>query len=308
MGCTSQPKGILLLSFGGPDSLAAVEPFMTSIMGGRKPPAPLVERMVERYRLIGGKSPLPEVMRQQAQLIEQELNTERQTYRCYVGTLHWHPLIKDTLVNMVQDGVSEAVALSLSPYVAGVTNGAYTEAIESARAELDLPLKFTFPGSWYDHPLLIEALADNLSAALERFDPVSRSAVEIIFSAHSLPQAHIAGGDPYLTQLEGSIAALVAKTGLKNWQLAFQSKGGGHGKWLGPEVEAVMDKLAAQGKKDVLVVPIGFTTDHIETLYDIDVAQKNHAAALGLNFQRAAALNTSAKFIHVLSDVALNAF
>jgi len=308
MVTSAKPIGVLLLTFGGPDSLDAIEPFMTNVMGGRKPPSALLEKMTWRYKLIGGKSPLPEVTRLQAKLLEQALNTAGENYKVYIGMLHWRPFIKDALSQMARDGVEEMVAVSLSPHFAGVTTGAYANAIESANTELEAGIKLDFAPGWFDHPLFIKGLAEKLEEVLNKFPAESRSEVDIIFTAHSLPVAHIQSGDPYVSQMLATASALVKETGIKNWHLAYQSKGGGQGDWLGPEVEGVMDHLAAQGKKDVLVSPIGFATDHIETLYDIDVAQRNYAESLGLNFQRASALNTSPKLIQVLAEAVRTAF
>ncbi|MDA8441325.1 MAG: ferrochelatase [Peptococcaceae bacterium] len=300
----ANPIGILLLTFGGPDCPNAIEPFMTSIMGGRKPPAALLDKMVARYKLIGGgKSPLPEVTAQQATLLEQLLREQGVICKAYVGMLHCPPFIQDALSAMLADGIEHAVAVSLSPHFAQVTTGAYAQAIERAMHTLDAQITVNFAPGCYDYPYFIEALAEKLLTGLEQFPPAVRSEVDIIFTAHSLPVAHITDGDPYVDQLRTTATALVEALGLTHWHIAFQSKGGGQGEWLGPSVEEVMDNLAAAKRCNVLVSPIGFATDHIETLYDIDVAQRQHAATLGLNFHRAAALNTSPKFIAVLAEV-----
>jgi len=308
MDADCSPKGVLLLTFGGPDSLEAVEQFMTSIMGGRKPPAPLLAKMLERYKLIGGKSPLPRVSQEQARLLQETLNSEGQNYRVYVGMLHCHPFIKDSLSRMIQAGVRDIAALSLSPHYAQVTTGAYSKAIEEARQELNENIKLSFCQGFYTHPLFVDGLTRELEKALEEFPVSVQPEVEIIFTAHSLPLAHIAAGDPYVDQLRASVEALVARKGLTHWSLAFQSKGGGQGEWLGPEVELILEKIAASGKKHVLVFPIGFATDHIETLYDIDVSQREYAHSLGLNFHRALALNTSPQFIQVMAEAVRAAF
>ncbi len=305
MNNSGRPKGALLLAFGGADSLAAVEPFMTNILGGRKPPAILLNRMIERYKLIGGKSPLPETTRRQAELVQAELG---EGYMVYVGMLHWHPYIREAVAQAVRDGVEELIAVSLSPHFAAVTTGAYAKAIGQAKNELAADLPVRFARGWYDHPLFIAGLAEQLQHGLNKFPAGVRNQVEVIFSAHSLPQAHITNGDPYVQQLNATVSALVGLSGVPNWHLAYQSKGGGQGEWLGPEVEEILDELAAAGKKYVLVLPVGFAVDHIETLYDIDVAQRQHAEGLGLIFQRASALNTSAKFIQVLAQTVQTAF
>jgi protoporphyrin/coproporphyrin ferrochelatase len=301
MNVLNRPKGVLLLAFGGADSLEAVEPFMTNILGGRKPPSVLLDKMLDRYKLIGGKSPLPETTRQQAELVQKLLG---EGYKVYVGMLHWHPFIKDAIAEAIQDGVKELVAVSLSPHFAAVTTGAYAKAIAKAQEEFSTTVEVKFAAGWFDHPLFIDGLNDQLQQGLEFFSAELRPQVEVILSAHSLPVAHIENGDPYVEQLDATVSALVAKSRVQNWHLAYQSKGGGQGEWLGPEVEEILDELAATGKKHVLVLPVGFAVDHIETLYDIEVAQRKHAEGLGLDFHRANALNTSAKFMQVLAQTA----
>lgn len=299
-------KGVILLAFGGADSPEAVEPFMTNLMG-RKPPAQVVEKVKARYQLIGGKSPLPETTRLQAKLLQEQLCAHGANYKVYVGMRHWHPFISEAFEQMTRDGVSKVVAVSLSPHYAGVSTGAYEEGIDEALAKIGAEISITMADSWYDHPLYIEALAENISVALKNFPPDHISEVQLIFSAHSLPLSHIAGGDPYVEQIKTTIAKLVAKLPISNWHLAYQSKGGGQEPWLGPATEEVMDELKAAGHLDVLVVPISFAADHIETMYDIDILQRKHAQELGLNFARAAALNVAPKFIAALADVAQKA-
>lgn len=300
------PVGVLLLAFGGPDSPEAIEPFMTNLMGGRKPPPAVVEKVKARYELIGGKSPLPETTAQQARALEERLQSAGGNYKVYVGMRYWHPFISEAIREMAKAGVRQAVAISLSPHYAGVSTGAYEKGIQEALAETGSDINIVMAPGWYDHPLYIQALIDNITVALNKYTPEKQPEVQVIFSAHSLPLSHIEGGDPYVDQIKTTINNVVAKMNIKNWQLAYQSKGGGREIWLGPEVEEVLEKLHAAGHKDILVVPVSFASDHIETLYDIDIVQRNKAKELGLNFARAAALNTSPKFIAALADVARN--
>lgn len=305
-----KPVGIILMAFGGIDSLEAVEPFMTNIMGGRKPPAALVTRMVERYRLIGGKSPLPETIQAQAEAVEQLLIA--QGWNCVVraGTLHWNPFIRDTLKAMAACGIEQVVGISLSPFNSRVTSGAYQEALTKANEALDHPLQILTTRDWNANPIYIQALITQVQQALgDTADELcdgqnEQQQLQVIFSAHSLPVAHIANGDTYELQLKATLQAILDETGPLEHYLAYQSKGGGQGEWLGPEVEEVLDKLADQGKLRVLLVPFGFTCDHIETLYDIDIAIADHARAKGINLTRIRALNCDQGFIRALANVA----
>lgn len=292
--------GVILLAFGGADSLDAVEPFMTNLMGGRKPSQKLVERTIARYKLIGGGSPLPKITFEQAQEVEKLLNNQG-SFRVLPGMRYWHPFISEAINKLHNEGIKDIVAVSLSPHFSSVTTGAYLKEIERVVAELGNAITVRFAEGWYEHPLFIEGLIQRTNEALSQIPKEHNKDVIIIFSAHSLPLSHIAGGDSYMEQMEKTVHAM--QKGLVGYQtkLAFQSKGGGQGEWLGPEVEQVMDELGSGAT--VVVVPIGFACDHIETLYDIDIAQKNHAKKLGINFYRALALNTSPLFMQCLADV-----
>ncbi|MHB8170435.1 MAG: ferrochelatase [Thermincolia bacterium] len=302
-------KAVLLMGFGGPDSQEAIEPFMTKVMGGRQPSPELLTKVKARYDLVGGKSPLLEITMAQAKALEEALQADG-NYRVYVGMGNWQPFIGAALEQMVRDGVEEACAISISPHRSRITTDSYEQELAEAFARIGsdsaLHRKFeeiALTGDWYHHPLFIEALALNAEEVLNKIPQGDKA--HVIFSAHSLPVSYVQGGDadPYDQQVKATVAALAARLGDINWHLAYQSKGGGQGQWLGPTVEELMDQLAAQGVKDVVVVPVGFAGEHIETLYDIDIDQRQHAEALELNFHRSPALNTSPKFIEALADM-----
>lgn len=304
--------GVMLLAFGGADAQEAIEPFMTNLMGGRKPPPELVAKIKDRYTLIGGKSPLPEITRRQAQVLELRLNDTvagagNAGFKVMVGMRYWHPFIAEALGELDREGVKRVVAVSLAPFYSRVSTGAYEAEVKRVLAESGTGMDVIFAGGWDNHPKFISAVADKVKAGLNNFPEERRKEVQVIFSAHSLPASHIEAGDPYAKQFEAAVAGVVRELGPVNWHIAYQSKGGGQGEWLGPMVEDVMDQLAAAGNKDVLVVPVGFVSDHIETLYDIDIAQKRHAESRGINFNRTDSLNTSPEFMATLAAVVLDA-
>lgn len=308
------PAGVLLLGFGGPDSLDAVAPFLERLLG-RTPPPGLVAAVTERYRLVGGRSPLPAIAAAQARALQARLNAaapDEGPYRVYVGMRCWHPFIAEAAARMSADGVARAVAVSLSPHRSRTTTDAYARDLEAALAALaaarpPVPVpRVTFAPDWYLHPLYLDALAERLEAGLAAFPAEARGRVEVLFTAHSLPLEHVRGGDPYVEQLRATAGALAARAGLSRWRLAFQSRGAGGGAWLGPQVEEVLDEIAAAGGREVLVDPIGFVTDHMETLYDIDVLHRRHAAGLGLRFERCACPNDAPALIAALADIALS--
>ncbi len=306
------PTGVLLMGFGGPDSPEAIEPFMKNLMGGRTPPPELVEKVKARYRMIGGHSPLPGITREQAGELEEHLCAGSGNYRVAVGMCHWHPFIREGLVELVDSGVDKIIAVSLAPFFSKVSTGAYQAELDRAISEIrgsraggaGFP-EVVVAGPMYDNTLFTDAVAEKIIQGLEYFPRERRADIPVIFSAHSLPEEYIRGGDPYVTQFEFSVKQVVKKLRLSKWYTAYQSKGGGRGEWLGPMVEEVMEHIREDGSEDVLVVPIGFVSDHIETLYDIDIAQKNHALSIGLHFFRTASLNTSELFIRALADVVL---
>lgn len=296
---TSNPIGILLLAFGGADSPQAVEPFMKNLMGGRVPPPALVEKIKARYELIGGKSPLPETTAKQADKLENFLNSEGGNFKATVGMRYWHPFINEGFASLLDQGINTIVAVSLAPFYSEASTGAYKEELDRVVAEAgEKGIKVLLAESLYNNPLYIEALAQKVKEGLEQS---GSDDTPVIFSAHSLPVSYIEKGDPYVEQFEYTVDRVSEKLGLKNRYIAYQSKGGGQGQWLDPTVESVMDQVKQQGHTGVLVASIGFVSDHIETLYDVDIAQKSHAESIGLEFNRADSLNTSDLFIQALA-------
>jgi ferrochelatase len=288
---------VILIALGGPRSLDEVGPFMAAFMGRPAPP-PVVAAVVERYKLIGGKSPLPDLVKAQADALEKELGAG---YRAYEGFRYSRPMVADAFDRAITDGARRVIALSMSPFKTEVTTGAYKSACDGLGSGETCPL---FIPSWHDNPLFIDAWAEKIRAGLAGFPESERDAVVNIFTSHSIPIRYIAAGDPYQQQIEEAVGLVVKKTGIKNWRIAWQSKGARATEpWIGPEVEPTLDHLAREGYKSILEVPIGFTCDHMETLYDIDIVHRAHAKKLGLSFERAGSLNTSPLFIKALADI-----
>ncbi len=296
---------VLLLAFGGPENLDVVEPFLRNVLVGRPITPELVERVKKRYALIGGKSPLPEITRKQAKLLEERLNSSLiphpSSFKVYVGMRYWQPFIKDTVKKISDDGLRRIIALPMAAQNSKASTGGYIDALNKALEE-KTGLDVKVIGAWNRNNFYIQAVAETVKAALTEFPEERRNSVQVIFSAHSLPKRTVEG-DPYEAQLRESVEDVVKLVGPMDWHLAYQSKGQAPGEWLGPEVESVMEGLAKEGKKDVLIVPIGFVCDHVETLYDIDIVFKKKAEELGMNFKRAASLNCSPLFIDALADI-----
>ncbi|HXY54457.1 MAG TPA: ferrochelatase [Nitrospirota bacterium] len=288
---------IILIALGGPRSLSEVGPFMAAFMGRPVPPS-VVDAVVDRYKLIGGKSPLPEIIKAQAEALTEELGNG---YRAYEGFRYSEPTVAESFEQAVKDGARRVIALSMSPFSTEVTTGAYKSACEGLGGGDTCPL---FIASWHDNPFFIRAWQEGVSAGLKRFRPEQQKCVAVLFTSHSIPVRYIAAGDPYKRQVEETVKLVVGSLDINLWRIAWQSKGTRATEpWIEPEVEPTLDKLALEGCKAVLEVPIGFTCDHMETLYDIDIVHRAHAKRLGMEFERAESLNTSPLFIKALADI-----
>jgi ferrochelatase len=294
-------KALLLLAFGGPRSLDEVELLLTRLFKGRKPSPEQLERVKERYRLIGGCSPLPEITSDQAKALEKELNARRHAFKSYVGMRYCHPLIEETLKQIVREGVREIVALPMTPFQSSASTGAYTEEVNQVNEKLGGVVSISFVKQWHCHPLFIEALREKIEEGLKEFEPAVRKGIHLLFTAHSLPQSMIES-DPYVREIDESVRNVLKKMEPHPWHIAYQSKGGGPEEWIGPDVEKVLEDLALQEVKAVLLVPIGFVSDHIEILYDIDIVLQKKAEVLGLVLKRTRSLNASERFIGALAS------
>jgi ferrochelatase len=301
---TNETIGILLMAYGSPDNLDEMEAYLLDVRGGRHTPRDLVEEIQERYALIGGRSPLLDLTRQQAGALENELN-QRFTnlrFRAYVGMRHWQPRIQQAVEEMTRDGIRHAVGLVMAPHSSRMSTGAYYANLDQALAATRSPIQFVRIESWHDHPGLIKSLAENAANAFQSFAPEHPY---VVFTAHSLPVRILKNGDPYANQLIET-AQLVANT-LKlpenGWRFCFQSAGASEEPWLGPSIEETIPRLAKEGIRNLLVVPVGFVCDHVEILYDLDINARKLAEERGIHFERAQSLNASPAFIKALADL-----
>jgi ferrochelatase len=301
------PVGILLMAYGGPDSLDDIEPYLLDIRGGRSTSPELIAEIKERYALIGGRSPLLEITRAQAAALEAHLNREGDLrFRAYVGMRHWQPRIKEAVTQMAEDGIEQVVALVMAPHYSGMNTGVYFQRLDEALGDLGVDMTVTRIESWHDHPGLIAALAERAAHALERFAGNGADSLpKVVFSAHSLPARILDRGDPYDTQLRETAALLAERLNLPSdrWLFCYQSAGQSPEPWLGPPIEEVIVELARAGEKRLLVVSVGFVCDHVEVLYDIDIESRQLAEAHGVRLERSESLNTSPTFIAALADL-----
>lgn len=289
---------VLLLAHGSPDRPEDVPEFLRHVTGGRPLPPAAVEEIQRRYARIG-RSPLTEITVRQAALLARELELP-----VYAGMRNWRPFIADALQQMSADGVRRVVALCLAPQNSRTSVGLYRQAAMAANGPRFEG--FDFVESWHDHPLLIRAFAERLQSGWKRACAELGARMPILFTAHSVPSRTILDGDPYEDQARQT-AALVSMAlptlTVDDWSFAFQSQGVSGGPWLGPIVEDTIRELRSKGHRGVFLQPIGFLCDHVEVLYDIDVAFREFAAREGMILWRAGSLNDSPTLIAALADV-----
>lgn len=310
----SEKTAVILLQMGGPDSLPAIEPFLYNLFSDRDiiriGPAflqPLIARFISRrrarkvmgyYRKIGGKSPIRELTEQQATELEAALGAD---YRCFVAMRYSKPDTAETLAAINREGISKIIALSLYPHYSRATVGSSINELERELKKSAAAFKVSYIHQFYDSPAYIAALTEKIERGLAGFP--DRSNVQLVFSAHGLPQSFIDSGDPYLEHIQATVRLAMESFGDISHHLAFQSRAGPV-KWLEPSTEAIIAELAAAGCKQLLMVPLSFVSDHIETLYEIDIQYKEEAAALGItDFRRTEALNSSPAFIDCLAGL-----
>lgn len=299
-----RPTAVLLMAMGGPDTLENVEPYLKEVRGGRPTSPELVHEIQERYRLTGGKSPVLEITRDVARKLEQQLNGPGgEGYRVFVGLRHWHPFIKDTFAELMDDLPEQVIGICMAPQYSTMSIGAYIQKVEEARAAVRDSAPVSYVKSWHRHPKLIAAIAANVQRGLERFPTDRRSQVPIVFTAHSLPARILEMKDPYPDEVRGTMDAVCDLVKPAVSRLAFQSQGRTNEPWLGPTIESVVDELAAAGHREILVAPIGFLCDHVEVSYDLDIELKQRAQALGMQLERIPMLNASQALVDTLADV-----
>jgi protoporphyrin/coproporphyrin ferrochelatase len=305
---------VLMMAYGGPNSLEDVEPYLLDVRGGRATPHELVEEVRERYALIGGRSPLLEITRAQAAALEAQLNAQAAVgdhYKVYVGMRHWDPYIREAVEEIIRDGHRRIVALCMAPYYSKMSIGAYAEKLRLALEEQQAKdeslgeLDVRMVQAWYSHPRYIQSLAEKVQAGLDTFSPAERENVRVLFTAHSLPVAVVNQGDPYADHFQQTACLVAEAAGLAEgrWQTGYQSAGASSVPWLGPSMEDILPEMARAGIRSVLMAPIGFVSDHVEILYDVDILAQEIAQREGIHLERTESVNTSPAFIQALAEI-----
>lgn len=302
--------GVLLLNLGGPEKQADVEPFLFNLFSDRDiiPLGPpfmqkfIARRIVrkraprsrENYRLIGGGSPIRRITDAQARALEQTLGED---FIVRPGMRYWHPFVLESLERMISEGIERVVALPLYPHYSVATTGSSFHDLRKIVAGHFPSLPVLEIRSWPDEPQYISSLAGKIKEGMDRFAP--DEPVQVVYSAHSLPQRFIDQGDPYVDEIMTTIGALEAITG-KPGKLCFQSRSGPV-KWLEPSTPDMLRQLATQGCKNILMVPISFVSDHVETLYEIDILYRDMARDMGMRLESSPGLNEDPAFIGALA-------
>ena len=312
--------GVLLFNLGGPERLEDVKPFLYKLFSDpeiirvkftplRKLIAFSIATFRHRksegyYRQIGGGSPLRRLTEEQANALQAELKRRGRDVQTFVGMCTWHPLFSETLPFIERSGVQRLVILPLFPQFSVTTTGSGFNLLRALieKNSKAKTLDTRWIRSWQDHPLYIEAFASFIQRELAKFS--KPDGVHLLFSAHSIPESYVKEGDPYLEQTKQSVERIMDKLGRKNpYQLSFQSKIGPV-KWLEPFTNDVIIDFGKRGIHDVLVIPISFVSEHIETLYELDILYKHVAEEAGVkNFRRVPALNSDPSFIAALADL-----
>jgi len=310
--------GVILLNMGGPDTLADVEPFLLELFSDRQiirlGPFPFLQKFIARrivkkrapksretYRRIGGGSPQKRLTRAQGEALALAL-APAGSFRVAMAMRYWPPRADEALCRMAAQGVRRLVALSLYPHYSVATGGSSLADLRRAVANSAESFEIVELGSWPTQPQYVQCLADDITAGLAGLTAGAKTA--LVYSAHSLPVKFIEEGDPYLDHLHATIAAVEAKTGVAG-RLCFQSRSGPV-RWLAPSTPDMLAVLASEGVEEVLMVPISFVSDHVETLYEVDILYREQAEALGMRLFRTPGLNDRAPFINALAALVLD--
>jgi protoporphyrin/coproporphyrin ferrochelatase len=290
---------VLLLAYGGPDSLADIPAYLDDVRGGRPTPPHLLSEITERYKLIGGRSPLLEITRSAAGKLSEAVGLP-----VYVGMRHWHPKIAETVAQMTADGVRDFIAICMAPHYSRMSIGAYRARLDEALTAAGAGMAVDFVESWYREPAYLDGIAAKVREALGRFGD-DGVAPKVVFTAHSLPASIVAEGDPYDNQLDETAHLLAARLGLPadRWTRCYQSAAKTGVPWLGPAIEEVVPGLAAAGECNVVVAPTGFIADHVEVLYDLDIGLQEIAGRCGVRVERTPMLNDSPPLITALAEI-----
>jgi protoporphyrin/coproporphyrin ferrochelatase len=289
---------VLLMAYGSPNSLDDVGDYLREVRG-RPPTDADVERLRERYRRVGGCTPLLQITLAQARAVQSVLSSKSYPVKVHIGMKHWHPFIRETVREIVRDDPEQIVGLALAPHFSRISINGYENAVLSGLKDTKT-IPFIMVRSWHTQPHLIQALSRRIRTELSRNRDPSETAV--LFTAHSLPKRAVEGDDPYESQLKETsrLVAESARVGFSDF--AFQSAGEPVDSWLGPMIKDKILELSGRGFREILICPVGFVSDHLEILYDLDIEAKEYGLSIGVNITRTPSLNDDPEFIEALVE------
>jgi ferrochelatase len=288
---------VLLMAHGTPESITQMADYLRLVRGGREPSAELIEEMTHNWEAIGGRSPLTDITLRQGEALQARLAADGIDVPVVVGMRNWRPFIADAMRDIERTGARRIVGIPMAPQFSTLSVQKYMDA---AQAALPVGAEFTCVRSFHDHPLLIEAFAEQVRAAHPGVDE------EVVFTAHSLPQRVAASGDPYPNEVAATANAIAERCGIRSYHTVYQSAGRTPEPWLGPDLSEFVRQRGASGTHSILVVPVGFVCDHTEILFDIDVQAAAAAREAGVALRRTQSLNTSPTFIRALAALTVD--
>ncbi len=298
---------VLVISFGGPQGLDDIRPFLQNVLRGRPVAPGRIDEVARHYEAFGGISPITELTRRQARGLERVLASRGAPLPVYVGMRNWHPFIADTLAEMSRAGLRRIIGFIAAPHAGYSSCEQYRRNVDDARVALRerglTDVMVTYVASWYDHPLFVDANARQIDRALSELPGHLRERARLIFTAHSVPES-AAVRSQYREQLSVSARLVAERLNRSDWALVYQSRSGRpEDRWLEPDISDYLRQTRAEGIDAVVVSPIGFVSDHVEVLYDLDHEAADVAASLGLAMTRASAVNDSPVFLDMMADV-----
>ena len=301
---------VLVISFGGPQGLADIRPFLANVLRGRRIPPERLEEVVGHYEHFGGVSPLTGITMKQAAGLKQRLSSAGVDVPVFVGMRNWHPLLPDTMKQMAEAGVRRAIGFISAAQRSYSSCTQYRQNVVDARTEVvqhGLPdVEVTYVEDWHEHEGFIEANARHVAAAFASLPETLRDGARLVFTAHSIPVS-MTGAAQYQRQLQQSSRRVAERVGRSDWALVYQSRSGRpEDPWLGPDVSDYLREEHANGLAAVVICPIGFVCDHIEVLYDLDEEAAAVCRELGLPMARAQAVNDDPLFLDMMADVVMN--
>ena len=293
------------MAHGAPTSVDDIPLYLKNIRGGTDSSPEVIQIIRDRYEAVGGSSPLLEITKGQSEKLEKFLNQNGGNFKVYIGMRSWAPYIRDVVKKMLEDGVEKIIALCLAPQYSTWSTKLYFNAFNDA---LEKNLKGDLPpvqmiGSWANQPSLIDAFVEKYNIAMDKIRTLGYEKVHTVFTVHSIPAESLELGDFYDKEYDSTVKAIVDRIKPYRWYQAYQSQGMIPVPWLGPTVESVLDRIAKIGSKPVLIVPVGFVSDHVETLYDIDIEFSRYAKSKNLTLFRTESLNQSPLFTEALASV-----